>query len=172
MRYTRAMPWRPRLLMRLRRGGVASPTSALGHLLGVLVAAVIALGATAAAAAAVSPRRLMAAVLAAWLLLLARAIRDAWAWAAASDAERASFRAEVEALRPWTPPRGYAPIFDADRWGRAAWALLLAAVAGWLAAARWHSEQLVPAMFAAAFLVAGGLDLRRGRPLAPHPPGA
>ncbi len=166
MRYTRVMAWHPRLVLRLRRNGVASPTSGLGHLVGVLVAAVIALGAAASVVVAASPRRIMAAVLAAWLLLLARALKDAWAWAAATDAERAAFRAEVEALRPWTPPTGYAPIFDADRWGRAAWALLLAAVAGWLSAARWHSELLVPAMFAAAFLLAGGLSLRPGRPLA------
>ncbi len=162
------MRWRPRLVLRLRRDGIDSPTSAWGHLLGVLVAAVIALGATASAAISVSPRRLMAVVLAAWLLLLARAIRDAWAWLAATEAERAEFRAEVEALRPWTPPPGYAPMFDANRLGRVAAALLLAALAGWVAAARWHAEIVVPAAFAAAFVAAGGLDLRRGRRLTPQ----
>ena len=158
------MRWHPRLVLRLGRRGVASPTSGLGHVLGVLVAAVIALGATASAVASSAPGRWMTAVLAAWLLLLARALKDAWAWLAATEAERASFRAQVAELRTWTPPPGYAPILDADRWGRATAALVLAAVAGWLAAARWHADGLVPATFAAAFLVAGGLDLRRGRP--------
>ncbi len=159
------MRWHPRLVLRSGRHGVASPTSAVGHLFAVLVAAVIALGAAASLLAAGSPGRWMAVVLAAWLLLLARTIRDAWAWLAATASERAAFRAEVESLRPWTPPTGYAPIFDANRWGRATWALLFAALAGGIALARWHAEPLVPAMFAAAFVVAGGLDLRRGRAL-------
>jgi amino acid permease len=159
------MRWRPRLVLRFGRHGVASPTSAVGHLFAVLVAAVIALGAAVSLLASASTGRLLLAVLAAWLLLLARSIRDAWAWSAATEVERASFRAEVEGLRPWTPPPGYAPVFDANRWGRAAWALAFAALAGGISLARWHEELLVPAMFAAAFVVAGGLDLRRGRAL-------
>jgi hypothetical protein len=157
------MRWGPRLVLRFGSHGVASPTSGVGHLLDLLVAAVIAAGAAASLFGAPSPGRLLRIVLAAWLLLLARTLRDAWAWRAATDAERASFRAEVEALRPWTPPPGYAPIFDANRCRRATGALLVAAVAVSIAQVRWHEELVVPALFAAALVVTAGLDLGRGR---------
>lgn len=160
------MRWRPRLVLRLGRHGVASSTSGLGHLLDLLVAAVIALGAAAAHLASSPSGRTMPFVLLACLALLARTVKDGWAWVAASDRERASFRAAVEAQRPWTPPEGYAPILDANRWRRATSALVLAALAGTAAAARWHAELLVPAMFAAAFVAAGGLELRPGRAFA------
>lgn len=166
------MRWRPRLVMRFGRHGVASPTSAVGHLFDLLVAAAIALGAAASLFGSDSSGRLLPLVLAAWLLLLARTIRDGWAWLAATDAERASFRAEVEALRPWTPPPGYAPIFDANRCRRATGGLLVAALAASVAHARWHEELLVPAMFAAALVVTVGLDLRRGRAFRAQSPAA
>lgn len=159
------MRWRPGLVLRFGSHGVASPTSAVGHLFAVLVAAVIALGSAVSLLASASPGRWLPIVLAAWLLLLARTVRDAWAWLAASDAERAAFRLEVETLRPWTPPPGYAPIFDANRWGRATWALVFAVLAGVVGAVRWHEELLVPAMFAISFVVAGGLEWGRGRAL-------
>jgi len=159
------MRWRPRLVLRFGRHGVASPTSGVGHLFSVLVAAVIALGATTALLASAARGWWMPVVLAAWLLLLARTVRDAWAWFAATDAERAAYRAEVALHRPWTPPPGYAPIFDANRCWRATGALAVAAVAGAVGHVRWHSELLVPAMFAAALLVTGDLALRRRRAL-------
>lgn len=157
------MRFRPRLVLRLGGDGVASPTSAVGHLVAVLVAGVITVGAAASAFASASPGVASPLVLFAWLLLLARTARDAFAWLAATEAERASFRAEVQSLRPWTPPPGYAPIFDANRWARATSALALAAAGGGVAAARWHEGLVVPALFGAAFVAAGGLEWRRGR---------
>jgi hypothetical protein len=156
---------RPRLVMRFRRQDVVSPTSTLGYVLAVLHSGVIAAGASAALIAFRPPGRWTPLLLvAAWLLLLARSGRDAWAWLAAPEPERAAFGAEVEALRRWTPPPGYAPIFDADTWARAAWALLLSAAGAAVALARWNDAVVVPAAFAAAFLLGGGGDLlRRGR---------
>jgi len=159
------MRWHPRLVMRFGRNGVASPTSAVGHLFAVLFAGVIAAGATAALLGLRPPGRWIPVLLVpAWLVLLARSLRDAWAWLAAPEAERAAFRAEVESLRRWTSPHGYAPIFDAHTLRRATWALLLAALGATVALARRHDSLLVPATFAGAFLLGGGLDLlRRGR---------
>jgi hypothetical protein len=155
------MRWRPRLVLRFGRHGVASPTSGVGHLFSVLFEAVIALGATAALLASAASGWWMPIVLAAWLLLLARTVRDAWAWFAATDAERAAYRAEVAVHRPWTPPPGYAPIFDAHRCRRATGALVVAAVAGTVGHLGWHTDLLVPAMFATALLASGDLELRR-----------
>jgi hypothetical protein len=153
--------WRPPLVVRFGRDGVASPTSTVGHLLAVSFVGVIAAGATVSLLSSPAPGVWMPVVLAAWLLLLGRGLRDTWAWLAAPDEERAGFRAEVESLRQWTPPPGYAPILDANRWGRAAWALLVAALGASVALARWHDAVLVPAMFTIAFLVAGGHHLGR-----------
>jgi hypothetical protein len=156
---------RPRLVERFRRQDVVSPTSTLGYVLAVLFSGVIAVGASAALLAFRPPGRWTPLLLVpAWLLLLARSLRDAWSWLAAPDGERAAFRAEVESLRRWTPPHGYAPIFDANTLARAAWALLLAAAGAAVALARWYDAILVPLTFAAAFLLGGGRDLlRRGR---------
>lgn len=155
------MRWRPRLVLRFGRGGVASPTSSAGHAVAVSFAAVIAAGAAGALAVAAAPGRVLLAVVLAWVLFLGRALRDAWAWLAAGAAERAAFAAEVEAERRWTPPAGYAPIFDANRWGRATSAALVAAAGVAAALLRWHEGLLVPALFSLAFVVAGGLDLAR-----------
>ncbi|HET8538976.1 MAG TPA: hypothetical protein VFL83_03790 [Anaeromyxobacter sp.] len=162
------MRWGPRLVIRFCEHGVASPTSAVGHLFAIVFVGVMVVGATASLLASRSDVRWVPLVLVlAWLLLFGQVVRDAWAWLAAPEAERAVLRAEVESLRPWTPPRGYVPIFDAHRWRRAVGALLAAALGASFAFARWNEGLLVPAMFAIAFFAAGGRDLAR----AGHAPG-
>ncbi|EPX55196.1 hypothetical protein D187_009403 [Cystobacter fuscus DSM 2262] len=89
---------------------------------------------------------------------------DAWAWFAATEEERASFRAEVERLkaRGWRPPPDQVVI--RARWGWRAVVGLLACLALSIALVAFvHPAFLVVTLFMAAFLAAALFDCLRER---------
>jgi hypothetical protein len=95
--------WRPRLVVRRGKGGgISSPTSTAGYVLGGSIGGALSAAAVAAAISSKHPLFLIG-------LFSLIFIRDAWAWLAATPEERQAFRAEVERL-------GGGP--DQSRYGR------------------------------------------------------
>ncbi len=150
--------WRPSLVVRFGRGGsVFSPTSNTAHAFYGAVAAAMTCGVIAAALSG-APFMLLG------LVVTGVFLRDAWAWFAATEAEKAAFRARIAELQGL----GHAPPADqtviGQRWGLLVFGGLLA----WLGVSilmvdLGHPEFLVSAMFAASFTVLAALDLLRKR---------
>ena len=91
-------------------------------------------------------------------------LRDAWAWFAATEEERASFRAEVERLkaRGWSPPPDQ--VVSGEHWGWRAVAGLLACLALSIALVAFvHPAFLVVTLFLAAVLAAALFNRLRAR---------
>ncbi|OJH40386.1 hypothetical protein BON30_15285 [Cystobacter ferrugineus] len=84
------MAWHPRLVVRFDRGRcITSPTNSVGYGVQGILAAFVACGLVVVAASGESLVLLVLAVPGVFL-------RDAWAWFAATEEERASFRTEAE----------------------------------------------------------------------------
>lgn len=151
------MAWHPRLVVRFGKGrSISSPTSSSGYVLlgfmGASLTCALSMGATH------EPLLLLALAVPGFFL------RDAWAWFASTEEERAAFRAEVERLKSqgWGPPPNQ--VLIGERWGWKAVAGLLAVLALSIALVAFVSEAfLVPMMFAAAFLAAVLFDRLRAR---------
>lgn len=144
---------RPRLVLRYGKGGSpSSPTSSAGYALQGAIGGAIGLGLLAAAFGG-QPFFLLG--LAVVLILL----RDAWAWFAATEEERAAFRAEVEQRGLLLGRPGPDQVSLGASWGTGTLASLSASLAACLALAFWVTPLfLVASMFVASFLAAGLLD--------------
>lgn len=145
------MVWRPRLVLRRGKGGgISSPTSSAGYAVYGVMAGV---GTVACVAGALYGKPLMLLGVAITGVFL----RDVWAWFAASEHERADFRAEIGRL-------GGGPdqlIIGQSRGARtliATW-LVVSIAAIWMTR---RVEWLVSVLFAASFAVAVSLDVLRG----------
>lgn len=152
------MRWRPSLVVRFGRGGsLLSPTSNTGYAFYGAMAAVMT---CAVIAAALSGEPLFLVGLAITGLFL----RDTWAWFAATDAEKAAFRARIAELQLL----GHAPPADQTVIGQNWGLLALGGLLAWLGfsilmVVRGQPAFLVSVMFAASFTVLAAVDLARKR---------
>lgn len=143
--------WRPRLAIRYGKGGStpSSPTSSAGY---VLLGSIGAALAAACVAAALSGKLVFLVA----LLIPGIALRDAWAWFAATKQEREAFRAEV-ARHGGGPDQ----LVVGREWGVLPRAGLALATAGLIAMTfRDHSVFPMAAMVGAVF-IASLLDWAR-----------
>lgn len=134
-----------------------SPTDSAGYGVQGGLAAFVACGLVAVAATR-EPLALLA------LFIPGVFLRDAWAWFASTEAERAAFLDEVERLkaRGWGPPPNEVQL--GGRWTWAAVAALVACLGlSIVLASRVHPAFLVLALFSVALLAAVLLDRLRAR---------